>query len=148
MYYSTISLRLTSSTISADTMISTIGMQPCSAWNKGDSLHLPRGHSFDSPRKYSFAAFDLLRKDERPLADSILECTRRLETLRPFFAELKSEDGGIAELFIGWFLSRSGGDTLSSTLLLEVGNLGLDLSFDIYPADGLEEETEMAHGSI
>jgi hypothetical protein len=145
MYYSTISLRLTSSTTSADTMISAVGMKPSSAWNKGESILLPRGRPFDSPRKQSFAAFDLLSKDKRPLPELILECTRRLRTLQPFFAELKSEDGGMAELFIGWFLSRSGGDTLSSSLLLEVGSVGLDLSFDIYPADGTEEETDV-HG--
>jgi hypothetical protein len=130
--------------MSADTMISSVGMKPSSAWNKGESLHLPHGRPFDSPRKQSFAAFDLLSNDKRPLPELILECTRRLRTLQPFFAELKS-DGGMAELFIGWFLSRSGGDTLSSALLLDVGSAGLDLSFDIYPADGMEEETD-EHG--
>lgn len=47
LYRSSISLRLTSSIIPAASMISTIGMTPSFAWNKGESLSLPRsnGHS-------------------------------------------------------------------------------------------------------
>lgn len=139
LYRSSIGLRLTSSAIRADTMISTIGMTPKFAWNKGESRLMPHGKQLNSVKKNSYATFELVRSDDRWLPELLSESVARLAMHRDFFHQLKNSEGGGAEFFIGWFLSRSGGDTLSSALLLDVANLGLDLSFDIYPGDVAEE---------
>jgi len=139
LYRSTISLRLRSNVISADTMISAVEMTPSFAWNKGEFRLLPHGKDLNSVKQDSYATFELFRSNHRWLPELISDSVKRLTAHRDFFLQLKNDEGGSAELFIGWFLSRSGGDTLPSDLLLEVANLGLDLSFDIYPADAAEE---------
>ncbi|MET4677731.1 MULTISPECIES: hypothetical protein [unclassified Luteibacter] len=139
LYRSSISLRLTSFIIPADFMISTVGMTPLFAWNKGESRLLPYGKELNSVKENSYASFRLFENDDRWLPEMLSESVERLRIHRNFFHQLKNDEGGRAEFFIGWFLSRSGGDTLPSSLLLEVANLGLDLSFDIYPGEDTEE---------
>lgn len=133
LYRSSISLRLTSSVIRADTMISTIGMTPSFAWNQGESRLMPHGKRLSSVKKNSYATFELVGTNDRWLPELLTESVAMLSKHRDFFHLLKNGEGGGAEFFVGWFLSRSGGDTLSSALLVDVANLGLDLSFDIYP---------------
>jgi len=115
-------------------MLATIGLEASVTWNKGDIRHTPKGRALEGVYDQSFAVFPLLKNDDGWLSESIVECINRLKHARDFFARIKGT-GGRAELFVGWFLSQGGGDTLSSALLLEVSSLGLDLSFDVYPAD-------------
>lgn len=120
-------------------MIAVVGMVPSFAWNKGESRLLPHGKELNCVKKNSYATFRLYKSEERWLPELLSESVARLSAHREFFRQLKSDDGGRAEFFIGWFLSRSGGDTLPSALLLEVADLGLDLSFDVYPGDETEQ---------
>jgi len=140
VYRSSISLRLMSSVITADSMIAVVGMVPSFAWNKGESRLLPHGKELNSVKKISYATFQLYRSEERWLPELLSESVARLSAHREFFRQLKGDADGRAELFIGWFLSRSGGDTFPSTLLLDVADLGLDLSFDVYPGDETDEQ--------
>lgn len=41
--------------------------------------------------------------------------------------------GGRAEFFIGWFGDQNFGDTFPSATLSLLGQLGIDLAFDVYP---------------
>lgn len=118
LYRSSISLRLTSSIIPADFMISTVGMTPSFAWNKGESRLLPHGKELNSVKENSYASFRLFENDDRWLAEILSESVGRLGAHRNFFHKLKKDEGGRAEFFIGWFLSRSGGDTLPSAFFL------------------------------
>lgn len=61
LYRSSISLRLTSSIIPTDFMISTVGMTPLFAWNKGESRLLPYGKELNSVRETLTLVSDFLR---------------------------------------------------------------------------------------
>ncbi|MBT1539272.1 hypothetical protein B7R78_0019905 [Ralstonia solanacearum] len=41
-------------------------------------------------------------------------------------------DGGRAEFFIGWYSTGNTGDTFDSELLKQIGELEIDLAFDVY----------------
>jgi hypothetical protein len=69
----------------------------------------------------------------RSLAAAVSEILDRFEVQQDFFRDFSST-GGRAELFIGWFLDNgNSGDVLEHRLLRRLADLGLDLSFDIYP---------------
>src|SRR5450432_3247062 len=70
------------------------------------------------------------------------EDSQLLQVLEAFIAELEPHapflssfraSGGRVELFVGWFASRrSGGDEIGYDLLKQLGDLQIDLSFDVY----------------
>ncbi|WP_448101165.1 hypothetical protein [Luteibacter jiangsuensis] len=134
----TISLRLFSEEVGAEAMLSGVGLEASVTHEKGAPRQTPKGTPLDGVYSASFAVFPLVKNDHRWLSESIAECVARLTHAQDLFTRIKAA-GGRAELFIGWFLSGSSGDILASSLLLQVANLGLDLSFDIYPADAAEE---------
>lgn len=113
-------------------MVSNVGLDASVTWNKGDARRTPKGTPLEGVYTESYAVFPLIKNDARGLSESISECTDRLKPSQSFIANLKAE-GGRAELFIGWFFSQNGGDTLPAELLIDAGSLGLDLSFDVYP---------------
>lgn len=76
-----------------------------------------------------------LRKGAWPpisLSDAVASLLDQLSAKRSFIQNLRSE-GGSAELFIGWFFEDQSGDTFDYRLLARAADLGVDLSFDIYP---------------
>lgn len=141
-----ISLRLFSEAIGAEAMLSGVGLEASVTHNKGKPRQTPKGTPLDGVYSESFAVFPLVKNDNRWLSESIKECIARLAHAQNLFTEIKVT-GGRAELFIGWFLSGSSGDILTSSLLLEVAGLGLDLSFDIYPPDGMEQSAALPTSS-
>jgi hypothetical protein len=80
------------------------------------------------------------------------EDSQLLQVLEAFIAELEPHapflssfraSGGRVELFVGWFASRrSGGDVIGYDLLKQLGDLQIDLSFDVY--SGHEEPDDDA----
>lgn len=58
---------------------------------------------------------------------------QRYAASKTAFQEIR-KTGGRVELFIGWFLGKNGGDgeVIPADLLKRSGELGVDLSFDIY----------------
>lgn len=69
------------------------------------------------------------------LATAIGGALDRPSDHRAFLRRVRS-GGGSAEVFIGWFFDGLGGDVLPHDLLARAGDLGLDLSFDVYPSPG------------
>lgn len=129
-----VSLRITSPSMSADQIISSVGMPASRSWSKGDLRMTPKGGQLEGTRDNSYATFTLFQKQRLLLSDVLAKCEAQLADRVALFNAIQN-DGGTTELFVGWFLERSGGDTLSSGLLAALGSLGLALSLDIYAAD-------------
>jgi hypothetical protein len=130
----TVSLRITSPVMSAGAMVAAIGMSPSRAWSKGEARSTPIGNPLEGVRDLSYASFPLVRKQRSLLSHVLAKCEGQLAD-RAAILEVIRESGGTTELFIGWFLDRSGGDTLPPRLMMSLANLGLALSFDIYPSE-------------
>lgn len=56
----------------------------------------------------------------------------KAKSKKQFFKKVIASGGNI-EYFIGWHLNGNTGDTLSHELLRELADLGISLSFDLYP---------------
>ena len=128
----TISLRVRSAVLSADAITTGLGWVPTMMWSVGEAHRNPNGDSLGGIRDHSYATFNLFRKQRTWLSDALGECAEKISPHRAFLKHIRDQ-GGSTELFVGWFLERDGGDTLPHQLLLELGNLGLDLALDVYP---------------
>jgi hypothetical protein len=129
-----VSLRITSSALSAEQIVSSVGMTAAKAWSKGESRKTPKGQPLEGLREYSYATFPLFQKQRLLLSDVLKQCETQLADRATILKTIR-DSGGTTELFVGWFLEQSGGDTLSSNLMMALADLGLALSLDVYPAD-------------
>lgn len=141
----TVSLRITSPAITADEIASLVGLDPSRHWNVGEARTTPKGQVLEGARKTSYATFRLVDKQRAWLSEVISTYERELADRAAVLEEIRNA-GGTTELFVGWFLERSGGDTLPSALLRALGSLGLDLSLDVYPSDSQAAGTCGARG--
>lgn len=135
----TVSLRITSPESPVEPIVSSLGLEPSRASSKGYPRTDPKGNPLKGTWDKSFAVFPLHRNERVFLGEILANCERVLSSRAGALKAIR-DAGGTTELFIGWFLERSGGDTLSSDLLSALAKLGLDLSFDIYPADAESDQ--------
>ncbi len=66
------------------------------------------------------------------LEEYLDDLAKQLTPSRDFFARVRSE-GGRVELFIGMYGGRNFGFELPPSLLSAIADVGLALSFDVYP---------------
>lgn len=129
----TVSLRITSSAITADEIALLMGLTPSRHWNVGEARTTPKGQVLEGVWETSYATFRLVDKQRSTLSQVLSTCERQLVDRAEVLEQIRKA-GGTSELFVGWFLERDGGDTLPSELLRGLANLGLDLSLDVYAA--------------
>ena len=110
-------------------------MEPTHHWNVGEPRLRPDGSEIVGSSLETYwscrvvsdpndASFDL--------PQALESWTSQLEKHRDFLREFALKGGDI-EFFIGWFVGqRSGGDVLNSELLKRLGDLGINLSLDVY----------------
>lgn len=94
----------------------------------------PSGAPSGGTRDHTYATFRLTEKRREWLSSVLAECIAMVDPHRSFLEKIRAS-GGRTELFVGWFLERCGGDVLPHRLLLQMAELGLDLSLDIYPEE-------------
>jgi hypothetical protein len=73
-------------------------------------------------------------EDESSLAAGLEKRVARLRNYKHFLDEFHSS-GGSAEFFIGWFVDRNSGDELHWSLLRELADMHISLSFDVYGSE-------------
>ena len=145
-YRHKLALRVFHPAMAPDAITAALGMSPNHAWRAGDP-HVARDGTPRGVRAQSYWAARLSASQwpPTPLAAAIDAWAGKLAPRAPFLRRVRAEGGG-AELFIGWFLADQGGDTLPAELLARVAALGLDLAFDIYPAQGKAAEPPARQG--
>lgn len=131
---STISLRVTSTSMSSDEIASGLPWVPQRKWSIGEARMSPSGAPSGGTRDHTYATFCLTEKRREWLSSVLAECIAMVDPYRSFLEKIRAS-GGRTELFVGWFLERGGGDVLPHRLLLQMAELGLDLSLDIYPEE-------------
>lgn len=84
--------------------------------------------------------FDLDEKSRGGLESTLRALTTKLLSSEHFLKKIRSTGGNI-EYFIGLFVKKNTGLVLDTSLMAQLVNLGIDLSFDIYESQHLQKKT-------
>lgn len=74
------------------------------------------------------------KMDFKEFEETVKDLVNEFSEHKELFQKIR-EEGGSSEFFIGWFTGFNSGFVLDYSLLKQVGELGIDLSFDIYGED-------------
>ncbi len=125
-----ISMRILHPKLSAEEITAIMKCEPDRAESVGAPRTTPKGQPLDGIYSESFwmKKFNVRKSSLRQaiekaltLAESVPSATLQL-----------TRGGGRIEFFIGWFIDKNTGDVLPFDLLKKVGDLQIDLSFDVY----------------
>ena len=135
-YRYVISLRVFHPKMDPAEISAALQLTPGVSWKAGDPLVTPKGTPLKGLRKDSYWTCNVLKGawPGKDLARAFSELVAELSSRKSFFHRMRAE-GGRAELFVGWFLEGNSGDVFDADLLSALGDLGLNLSLDIYPPD-------------
>ena len=109
-----------------------MNMVPQISWKAGDPRTTPGGKVLGGVRDSSYWSSGTL---ESSSSGGIREAIR---SFLPFLLDRKeflgefSASGGSSELFVGWFVDSSAGETFDSELMQSLGDLGVDIALDAY----------------
>jgi hypothetical protein len=136
-YSYSISLRLCHPNIDPAEITRFLALEPKYAWKAGNPRQTPKGTPLEGVYRESFWTSNLIPHGEEPSEETLLEeyldhFAKQLAPSRDFFARVRSE-GGRAELFIGTYGGRNFGFEFPPSLLNTIADIGLSLSFDVYP---------------
>jgi hypothetical protein len=142
-YHFTISLRVRHPAINPEQISEVLAINPKRSWKAGEPRQSPKGAPLAGFNRDTFWTAEIAA-GRWPLNvnEAIHETLKRLVRHRSFLHHLREEGGG-AELFIGWFFENQSGDVLTHQCLALAGDLQIDLSFDVYPPEQLQHEYEV-----
>lgn len=127
-----LSLRFFSDAIGPSEIAGELGMIAKISQTRGDQRRTPKGAALDGVYAHSYCTFDIPLLPGESLEDTIQRFCGEFQGRRGIFVRVAAS-GGRCELFVGWFVARNSGATLSRQLLEELASLKLDLALDIYP---------------
>jgi hypothetical protein len=130
----TISLRLRHPSMDPRDMSAAIGAEPHRQWKAGDRRVHPSGTLLEGHRDATYWCLGFPDEKESSLADALERHVARLRNCKQFLDDFHAS-GGSAEFFIGWFVERNSGDVLEWSLLRELADLHISLSFDVYGSE-------------
>ena len=122
-------------------MTDALGLRPSRTWRAGEPRSTPKGRTLGGANRESYWTAGIEEGDwpPRSLVVAVGDALDRLSDRRAFLRRSRSE-GGSAEFFIGWFFDGPSGDVLPYDVLAQAADLGIDLSFDVYPPPGPSDD--------
>lgn len=132
-----LSLRVKHPNIAPETITKALRRKPTRAWKAGEGRQTPKGTPLEGVYRETYWYVKLLRDGEHSSEGTLLEdylrhFASKLSRHAEFFHRVRS-DKGRAEIFIGMYGGRNYGFELSPALLNAFAQIGLSLTFDIYP---------------
>ena len=133
-YRYSFSLRLRHPFMAPQDITDALGLQPSRSWRGREPRSMPTGTPLSGVNSDIYWTTKLGEGSWPPtsLPTAIGAALDELSDRRAFLHQIRAE-GGQAEFFIGWFFEGQSGDTLPYGLLAQAADLGIDLSFDVYP---------------
>ncbi|MEW8556866.1 MAG: hypothetical protein AB2588_02715 [Candidatus Thiodiazotropha sp.] len=116
----------------AETICREIGIKAYRKWSAGDMRSTPTGRKLDGVYEETHCTFRLDHEGFGDISTFLSNQTSTVKSKKQFFKKVIASGGNI-EYFIGWDLHGNTGDTFSHELLRELADLGISLSFDLYP---------------
>lgn len=137
-YKYAVSLRVRHPKINPDTITRTVGIHPFANWMVGKPRIDVKGNRSSGINQETYWAADLTKEksmDSREifLEEYLAKQVGRLKKAEKSFKRLR-DTGGRIEIFVGLFCEKNTGTDLPSTVLADMGRLGIDLSLDIFPS--------------
>ena len=94
-----------------------------------------KGNILQGVYNYNLCSFRIAKKEEFNQFEGIVkELMHVLSDHKDLLQKIRTEGGSI-DCFIGWFTGFNSGFVLNHSLLRQMGELGIDLRFDIYGED-------------
>lgn len=126
-----ISLRIEHPTLRHEAIAQALALKPAVGYSVGEQRKTPKGTLLEGVNRKSYCCFDLLPKQGGDVADGIESLLLRLDPHASYFQKL-TQEGGKAELFVGFFPEEIGGFTLRTQDTANLARLSLDLSVEVY----------------
>ena len=136
-YYFNISLRIWHPTFDPDDITKSLKISPKRKWRAGERRSTPKGNLLEGYNKETYwsAAIhseEYLYSKEVTLEKYLMDFSQSIQNQLAFFREIR-DAGGRVEYFIGLYINSNSGSVMSTSLLALLGDLGIDLSLDLYP---------------
>lgn len=127
-----ISIRIAHPGMDMSDVCEDLGLVPDFSYSAGDARVTPKGKAIGGVRDGSYWLHSFMERNDGDVESSLEEIVRFLAVRQKFFERI-TKTGGRSELFIGWFSSENTGFNIGSSILRQLVDLNIDLSFDIYP---------------
>ncbi|MDR3458390.1 MAG: DUF4279 domain-containing protein [Verrucomicrobiae bacterium] len=127
-----ISLRIVHPAMDPQVFTETLGLQPRIVQKFGDRRSTPTGTLLEGHYQRSYWSSSFIPPDDSDLPSFLAKTVENLRPHRAFFCHIR-DTGGSVEFFVGLFTDGVNiGATLPYALLSDLGDMGIDLSLDIY----------------
>jgi hypothetical protein len=115
------------------------GCEPYLLQKVGEERKTPKGQPLPGVYRESRCSLrcngDKLQDSvHKPLTDALEEIAGALRPFKNTFDDIMAT-GGRAYFFVGWFIDANSESWLNSSLLNALGDLGIGLTFDVYPSE-------------
>lgn len=128
------SLRVFGGSVEHEDICKILGMTPKWLYRAGEPRVSPKGELLGGVYPSNYCVIELVTGSDSSLSEFVDEQTRALLVHKELFKNIKKSSGRV-EFFLGWFIDENFGEILLSETLMLMGELGIDLSFDIYPPE-------------
>jgi Domain of unknown function (DUF4279) len=128
--YASLQFRLFDRAIEVAEICETLKIAPERVWNIGESRMTPRGTLLSGIYDYSYCSFALIPKDDEDLDEFLERTCISVQPHRDFFKKIRTLNG-VIDLYITWVVISNIGIVFDHKLLLKLGELGIDLGFEI-----------------
>ncbi|MHA6903609.1 hypothetical protein ACEQ38_23580 [Ralstonia syzygii subsp. celebesensis] len=126
-----VSLRFFSKTVDLGDVCSQLKLSPKWLNKMGEPRVSPKGTPLGGVYDCSYCSVGLEPHEAEELHETLERVAVGLMQYKNVFQAIR-RDGGRAEFFIGWYSTGNTGDTFDSELLKKLGELEIDLAFDVY----------------
>jgi hypothetical protein len=136
-----ISLRVRHPSMDPAEISAALKLEPSRMWQAGDPRTTPKNTPLEGTWRDTYWVTDVF-KDECPnstLAAALSELVERFSLRKSFFVKIRDE-GGRVEFYVSWDIDGNRGDEFDATLLTKLGELGVNLSLDIYPPPNPQDD--------
>ncbi len=126
-----VSLRFFSKTVDLGDVCLQLNLNPKWLYKMGEPRVSPKGTLLGGVYDCSYCSVSLEPHESEELHETLERVAVGLMQYKNVFQAIR-RDGGRAEFFIGWYSTGNTGDTFDSELLKNLGELEIDLAFDVY----------------
>lgn len=130
LYSFVVSLRTHSYDVDPDEICQRLGMQPKIMWRLGEPKAIIGGMSSQETYDRNFCSFKIKALESESLEEFLQRMTKILTTHKNLFSKIKKGKGRV-EYFVDWRINLNSGVVLSSALMKNMSNLGIDLTLDV-----------------
>ena len=133
----TLALRFFSRVVHPDEISERLGWKPNARHVMGENRVAPNGKRIGGTYTRNYCSFRLATGPEEHLNDALARFTADLGSCKDLLSRIRAGDG-CTEFYVGWRSTSNTGEVLACSLLLNLGELGIDLAIDVYSTEAFK----------